>query len=76
MASPVTLTSTSLEGQVLEVAAAMQVAEASTPIETRQNLISITPNPDGGFVTIVANIPATIAVSGNGFTIAATPYAS
>jgi hypothetical protein len=74
MAATVTLTATSLEGQVLEAASALQAAEASMPTETRKNFITITPNPDGGFVQIVANLPATMVTAAGGLRLTADPY--
>lgn len=74
MAATVTLTATSLEGQLLEAASALQAAEQAMPIDTRVNYVTITPDPDNGFVQIIANLPAVMAVKAGGLSLTADPY--
>lgn len=66
MAASVTLQSTTLEGQLIEVAVLIQNAELALPIETRPDNIQITPDIEGGTITVTFSVPATATVNATG----------
>jgi len=75
MAAAITTTSTTLEGQALEVARALQQAElAVTPATARPNRITLTPNLEDGEITIALTLPISMGGTGNSLAIQANPY--
>ncbi|MEO1682642.1 MAG: hypothetical protein AAFS06_05205 [Cyanobacteria bacterium J06631_12] len=72
MAAAISTTSTTLEGQLAEVAAALQVAEAAVT-ENPQNRVDLQFDVENGAVAITVNLPATF--SHNGSTISMEPTA-
>lgn len=64
MAAAITTASTTLEGQALEIAIALQSAELSVPEETRPNNIEVNFNTEDEQVSISINLPVNLSVVG------------
>ena len=77
MAVPIVTTATTLEGQVLEVAGKLQIAEEAynlaNPNET-VNRVSVTPNIEAGEVSITVILPMTNSIGAGSATQTVTPY--
>ncbi len=74
MAAAFTTTSTSLEGQILELARELQELELAEPADERPNRIGIAPDFEGLEVTITVTLPITLSGSGNNLTFSADTY--
>jgi hypothetical protein len=74
MAASITTTATNLVAQVLEVAGALQSAELALPVETRPDNISITPDAEGGTISISMSIPVTFSSAGGSVQFTAVDY--
>ncbi|MEL6554193.1 MAG: hypothetical protein AAFQ63_12125 [Cyanobacteria bacterium J06621_11] len=70
MAAPISTSATTLEGQLAEVAAALQVAEAAVT-ENPENRVNIQFDVENGQIAIGATLPATF--SHNGATVSMEP---
>lgn len=75
MAASITTTATTLEGQMLEVALAIQAKEALTVNTTGAvNNLQVTVDVEGGSVSIVSTLPATFTSSGGSLQVVPTAY--
>jgi hypothetical protein len=74
MAAAITTTATTLEGQLLEVAGAMQAAELAVPEETRPDNVQILPDAESGTITVSVNMEAAFSASGGEISFTAVPY--
>lgn len=73
MAAAIVTTSTTLEGQLAEVASALQVAEAAVT-ENPQNRVAIDFDVEGGQINIQAALPATFSHVGAKASMEPTAY--
>ena len=73
MASAITTTSTTLEGQLVEVAKAMQQAELAIPEVNRPNNVTIALDPETLGISVSATLEATL--SGTAGAVTMTPVA-
>jgi hypothetical protein len=62
MAAAITTASTTLEGQALEIAVAMQAAELSVAAETRPNNVEVDFSTEDEQVAITMNLPIVLSV--------------
>jgi hypothetical protein len=76
MAASITTTSTTLEGQLYEIAREMQEKELSIPEETRPNNTNLAFDLEAGTVAITVTLPITIGGSGNQVILTAGTYLS
>lgn len=76
MAASITTTGTTLESQLIEVATAMQLAEAVAVAadETFEERVTISPDTDGGTITVSATIPAVITGTAGNLQFAPSEY--
>lgn len=74
MAAAITTTSTTLEGQLFEVANAVQAAELALPEASRPNRITIGYDTETLTVTISANFNVNNVVSGSQSTFSPVAY--
>ena len=70
MAAAITTTAATLEGQLLEVARELELAEQAASL----NNITIALNVDNKTTTITARLPLTISGSGESLTLSAAEY--
>ncbi len=70
MAAPITTTATTLEGQLAEVAGALQTLEAAENL----NRVTLAVNTEQGSVQITANLPATFSSAGDSISMEVTSY--
>lgn len=76
MAAAITTQATTLEAQFVEVAVALQNAEAALNTTPPTNRITIAPGIEAGTTTITATLPTTLSSSATGqLVLTATPYA-
>lgn len=73
MAAPITTTATTLEGQLAEVASALQLAEKAV-VDNPQNRVAITFDVDNGELSIQATLPAVFSYSGSMASMSAAAY--
>jgi hypothetical protein len=74
MSAPITTTATSLPGQLLEVAAALQNAEKASTLTEQPDNISITPDTDNGTISISVSLPVELSAGVNKVSYTATDY--
>lgn len=74
MAAAVTTTSTTLEGQMFEIAREMQEAELAVPEENRPNRVGFNVDVDALQVTITVQLPITFSGTGGAVQLAAATY--
>ncbi|MFB2879645.1 hypothetical protein [Floridanema aerugineum] len=74
MAAAITTTSTTLEGQLFEVANALQASELALPEASRPNRISIAYDTENLGVTISVNFSVNNTVSGSQSTFSPIAY--
>ncbi|AFY60527.1 hypothetical protein [Synechococcus sp. PCC 6312] len=74
MASAITTTATSLEGQALEVARELVELELAVPEDTRPDNAQIAIDLEGLVATVTIALPITISGSGANLSIAAGEY--
>lgn len=75
MAASVQTNSTSLEGQLWELAVKAQLAELAVPEETRPNNVTTTVDIDAGTIAVTFTTPATFSVNADGsLKVIPTPY--
>jgi hypothetical protein len=74
MAAPFTTTSTTLEGQMLEVARELNDADLALPETERTGRTTMSFDFAALEVTIVQTLPITLAGTGNAITVSAAPY--
>lgn len=74
MSTPVTTTATSLPGQLLEVAVALQAAEKASLLAEIPDNISITPDTDNGTISISVSLPVALSAGVNKVSYTATDY--
>lgn len=77
MAAAITTTATNAEGQLVEIARALQLLEAAQSTdETPINNVQIAADVENGNITITAVLPANLGGTGGAFTMTATEYLS
>lgn len=78
MAAAITTTSTTLEGQLLEILSEVQALEATPSSNTsNRNFVSLTVNTDTSIATATVNLPISFAVGTSGkMEVTATSYLS
>ena len=75
MANAVSLTATTLEGQLWEAAVRTQVAELAIPVADRPNNVQTTIDTENQTVSVTFTAPATFSVNSSGALVASpTPY--
>ncbi len=74
MAASITTTASSLEGQLYEVAIAIQEAELAVAEDSRPDNMTINYDLENLQVSISATLPVTLSGSGGSATIAADTY--
>lgn len=76
MAAAITTTATTLEGQLMEVAAAMQLAEvaATAADEAFEQLLTIATDAEGQSITVSVTLPATVSGTAGNITFAPQTY--
>lgn len=74
MAAAITTVSTTLEGQMLEVANALASAEKLITEPPIPNRIAITPGYETNEIAINCTLPATYTAEGSGFLVEAEEY--
>lgn len=70
MTAAITTTSTTLEGQFLEISRELELAEQAEGL----NNISLSPNINSNSLTVTATVPITFSGTGNQLSIAASEY--
>lgn len=70
MAAAITTTATTLEGQLAEIAGALQTAEAAENL----NRVTVNFNAEAGSVVISANLPAVFGSSGAALSMTVSEY--
>ena len=73
MAAPITTTSTTLEGQLVEVASALQEAEAAVT-DNPENRVSLQFDLDNNSIGVQANVSAVFSHVGGKASMEATSY--
>ncbi len=77
MAAAITTTATTLEGQALEIALAIQAAEATQSTdEIPLNNITITPDTEASTVAVALTLPTTLSGAAGAITYTADEYLS
>lgn len=76
MAAAMTTTATTIEAQILEVATEMQTQEsaAAAADETFEERVTISPDTEGGTVTISLTLPVTVSGSGGALQFTPSEY--
>lgn len=75
MAAPISSVATTLEGQLFEMANAVQARELSMPEADRPNNVTVALDTEGGLVTIAATVPVTYSADATGqMVVAVKPY--
>jgi hypothetical protein len=74
MAAAMVTTSTTLEGQFLEVARELLDAELALPVADRPGNITITPSFGRTTVNITGTLPITVSGVGNQYAFSANTY--
>lgn len=73
MAASITTSATTLEGQLIEIVKAMQVAELAIPEATRPNRVTIDADYEASTLTVTGSLQFTL--SGTAGAITVTPVA-
>lgn len=74
MAAPITTSATTLEGQLVEVAKALQEAELAIPDVNRPNNVSVGLDPETLTITVTGTLEATLSGAGGSVTLAPVAY--
>lgn len=75
MAAPIDSVATSLEGQLFEMANAVQSRELSIPEADRPNNVTVALDTEGGLVTIAATLPVSFTPDATGqMVVSVNPY--